>query len=709
MRLKKLSLINWRSLSAAKMPLSNVNFIFGKNNEGKSSIIYGAEYALTNGTSISNDLLTFQKDGTNECGTYVELDEVGSISRYRKTANQINRLNNSPVPDKDISATLEKAFGLDYDTISIMFDSSKFTQMDKKSQKAFLLRLTGIALNAEKIIEYMDAPKLPAQEYVRNEIGDKVLTIDDLESVYNSFYKARKEKNKTFKEVKSTLEVQQKALPQDKPREMQYIKEDLDKIVVALKEIEKTITIYNERMTQKKKLEEVIQKGDENWKIMTDKLNPSIPHEKKDIENIEKDIQNALSEKSALDKEFGILSSSISSISKVLSSYGITVDIDELMSDETLELVEDVATINSENTMLLNEKSTNSQELGSLETNIKNAKGMIEKLSTTKCPLSAAIECNYDKKPMLAEIEKNIQDWNKASETLKKRNTEIDDIVIRNNKILLKKSKNDFIVVENKTKELSEKIEKLNANKKAIEGQIKIVEWMESAKVGLDARKEELANLQIPSIDGLMEKKKEYEEKQAMFLEEQKIAEKYLKDVAAIKDSEKRKDGLQLEVDLLEYLVKEFAPNGVRSRILQKIIAPIQNISNQRLAILSKGYSLEFNFDKDFDILVTNKTGTFPFEQLSISEKLRIQIIIQDAVNCLKNVGIMVIDEVGLLDDENFISLLDLIKEIAPSYGNIFIVGTKDKENVVKVSEHLYNTADDVSVFYLENNEVFKL
>ena len=97
------------------------------------------------------------------------------------------------------------------------------------------------------------------------------------------------------------------------------------------------------------------------------------------------------------------------------------------------------------------------------------------------------------------------------------------------------------------------------------------------------------------------------------------------------------------------------------------------------------------------------------FEQLSVSEKLRIQIIIQDAINCLKNVGLMVIDEVGLLDDGNFIALLDLIKELAPSYGNIFIVGTKEKDKVVSVSEHLYNVADDVSVFYLENNEVSKL
>ena len=709
MRLKKLSLINWRSLSEAKMPLSNVNFIFGKNNEGKSSIIYGAEYALINRTPVSNDLISLQKEGTKESGVFVDIDGVGSISRYRKTASQINRLNEISVPDKDIVSTLQNSFGLDYDTIAIMFDSSKFTMMNKKDQKAFLLRLTGIALNAEKVIEYMDNPTDEAKDIVKREVGDRTLTIDDLESVYNSFYAKRRVVNKDLKDIKSTLKVQQESLPKDKPRELSYIKADLEKVVNALKEIEKTIVIYNERVAQKTKIETSIKKGMENIDIVKAKIDDKIPHTKEDIDKIDKENEVLLKEKSELDKQNGVLSSTITNTLRAITSITPNVTVDNIMSDDSIAIGEDITSLNANTTLLLNEKSANAQELGGLEANIKSAKAMIEKLSTTQCPLSAAIECNYDKKPMLKEINDNIDAWTKKVTTIKKRNEEIDDIVIKNNKIIIKTTKSNLVDVEKKIKELSTKIETNNQNKKVIENQIKCIEWLDNAMVGIDNCKKELNELEVPKIEGLMEKKKEYEDKQAMFVEEQKLAEKYAKDVATIKETKNKCTTLDNNAKLYDYLVNEFAPNGVRSRFLKKIIAPVVDMANKRLDILASGYSLEFNFDKDFDIYVTTKTGKLLFEQLSVSEKLRIQIIIQDAINCLKNVGLMVIDEVGLLDDGNFIALLDLIKELAPSYGNIFIVGTKEKDKVVSVSEHLYNVADDVSVFYLENNEVSKL
>ena len=84
MKIKKISLTNFRSLKRVNCTLGNVNFIFGRNNEGKSSLIYGVEYALSNKSAIASDLATLQRKDTDECSVSIDVERIGNITRYKK-------------------------------------------------------------------------------------------------------------------------------------------------------------------------------------------------------------------------------------------------------------------------------------------------------------------------------------------------------------------------------------------------------------------------------------------------------------------------------------------------------------------------------------------------------------------------------------------------------------------------------------------------
>ena len=136
------------------------------------------------------------------------------------------------------------------------------------------------------------------------------------------------------------------------------------------------------------------------------------------------------------------------------------------------------------------------------------------------------------------------------------------------------------------------------------------------------------------------------------------------------------------EVEIYEYLVAEFSPKGVKQRILEKIIEPIQKHCNKTLSILTDGlYKLEFSFDGEFDILIENKSGKVSHKLLSSSEKQRIGIVIQDAINNLTNANLLFVDDAEMLDDDNFQLLEDLITKLKDKYDSIFVIATTGDES----------------------------
>jgi hypothetical protein len=160
------------------------------------------------------------------------------------------------------------------------------------------------------------------------------------------------------------------------------------------------------------------------------------------------------------------------------------------------------------------------------------------------------------------------------------------------------------------------------------------------------------------------------------------------------------------QVQLYEYLVKEFSPKGVKTRILQQIISPIETYCNEKLAVLTNhSYRVKFELNNGFEVLVENQNGIINLNSLSNSEKMRLGIIFQDAINSLTGVRILFIDNAEILDAENTNLLLELLETVKDNYDSVFIIMTNEDKMVLtslkKISES--------KVFFVEGGVVEEL
>ena len=628
MKVNRVQIKNFRSISEADCSLSKVNFITGANNVGKSSFVNAIEYAMINKCTFANKLqeMRKKKDGNSFDGIAVaaEVTNFGNIMRYCKTGNQINRFNGEVITDTKIEDLFVKEFNFGYPTMEIMFDASRFTSMTPKEQKSFLLKLTGISLNANTIISYMDNPSEEAKVKVREVIQGN-MSIDDFEKVYKQFYSDRTSEKRKLQDIqkrRSGFEnvVSQKIETNETEEE---IKLGLEKLRKEIDECTKIIAVAIEREKAKKELEEKINKGKTNIQLVKDKLDTNVGNSKEDVDRLEKEIV-------ALDKD----------------------------------------------------KTANDRELGACKEAIVRFKKLKEKLNTDKCPLSDRLICNANKQPLIDEFDTQISFYeNKQKELLAK--------------------------IEKETKEIVEKKEIQNKIRKNIEYMI----WIENNTNILKAREEEIKNIEVPNV---VEKKERKEFLQKEWNSRNEILNALLnakKMDKLLKETKAEETKVVNNIVLYEYLVKEFEANGIRSRILKKIIEPLQVEAAKEMEMLESNASLKFSIDGEgFEVLIENETGVVPLEQLSASEKLRAQIVIQDIVNKLTGVGILVIDEASILDKDNFKKLIELLNTIEHSYGTIFVAITTNKKEIQENANLLLSCCNgDSSIFWVEDGTVSKI
>lgn len=309
--------------------------------------------------------------------------------------------------------------------------------------------------------------------------------------------------------------------------------------------------------------------------------------------------------------------------------------------------------------------------------NIKTFESMLKKLSTSSCPLSDQLVCNTDKTPLISEFEKEINE----------------------NKKELEKSLKEG-------KKLKEQSLSINKEKKHIEDQIKIVTDLDEAKERKAKLEKDLSEIKIESTETIDKGIKKYDEKleglsqkiraHETWVKERKTYEKMLKELAEAEE----------EFKLYEYLVQEFGPKGVKSRILEKIIKPIEKHCNQTLSVLTDSiYTIHFDFTNGFDLVINHKSGIVKSNLLSSSEKLRIGIVIQDAINSITGAKLLIIDDAEIMDERNRKLLVNLLEKIEANYDTIIIIATMNKEECELLYDEL---KEDYSVFEVEDGAVYR-
>lgn len=399
--------------------------------------------------------------------------------------------------------------------------------------------------------------------------------------------------------------------------------------------------------------------------------------------NTGRNLLDLRSERDLLNKELGQLEAKRSTI---LNNNNLRKQVEQALKDiGTIEEFPPGVTttsINKEIERLRKDVQLAGEQRDRLTRNIESAtrmKEMLEKtlaeLGKAECPLVAGLKCTTD----MSKSKKTIQ------EQLDIYMNEIKSGEA--GKAMVEKAITDK---EAQIAELQDKKTRLERsliqakNKATLETQLRTLPPEQSTD---DIRKDIVAvSTKISKLDELIEKQSAYD-----------------RAVEERKNNESRLAAIERRHELLQTLVEEFAPNGIKSRMLAKVIGTLQDECNDTLAKLSPGYSLRFDVaDSGLEIYVTTAQGyEVPMENLSTSEIVRLGMVIQYLIARMQGVDIIVVDNLDSCVDETLDALLDAVVDIESLGGcQVIMVKAGDFDEVLK------KPFKDLQRFYVEGGIV---
>lgn len=158
-------------------------------------------------------------------------------------------------------------------------------------------------------------------------------------------------------------------------------------------------------------------------------------------------------------------------------------------------------------------------------------------------------------------------------------------------------------------------------------------------------------------------------------------------------------DKLEVEVADYEGLVKATSEKGpIRTGIISTYLKVFEDICNERSSKVRPEITFEFISQDGVVVLMDNGKGSkLPYESLSGGEKAYMLFIIMDMLNSLCGTNLLLLDELSVIDEKCFDSLLDIVLAYASDYDHIILAAVDHKDTVDSVVSHgipMLNIAD---------------
>ena len=287
------------------------------------------------------------------------------------------------------------------------------------------------------------------------------------------------------------------------------------------------------------------------------------------------------------------------------------------------------------------EKLKNSSSvLGTLRQNLAVLEKSLETIDKPVCPLSEKLVCTTDKSVVKKEISSAVYETKQALK-MQEMNVEAETGGVRELQRQLK-SANDVILRAREAETLTSQIRQIEEN---------LPELPENPGVVEDSDK------LIEEMNGLINLQKRAEE-----------YERYSKALTAHK-------ALQEQLETLEYVVNAFSPKGIiRQSVADYYIGTFEEECNRKAGKLQKNFRIRFENGSGIEIKADTGDGTFRgYASLSGGEKIFVLYLVMDMLSSLTGLGILIFDELSILDREAFASLLSLIRETESDYDMIFL------------------------------------
>src|SRR5579875_873946 len=210
MKIRTLTLKNFRSHQETVLELDRLNFIRGPNGCGKSSIQMALEYLftgrceLTDGAGRGAEALICI--GEKELEVSATFQNGEAICRRRTARSHIVELNGKRVPVDTAQAALEKRFG-PVDVLSAVLNADRFVTMPEAEQKKFLAQV-------------VDAGRIEISQQIRetlcavNQEPPRLASVSDIEAAHRQFYDLRTEATRTLRVLG---QIEKPHIPSDLP------------------------------------------------------------------------------------------------------------------------------------------------------------------------------------------------------------------------------------------------------------------------------------------------------------------------------------------------------------------------------------------------------------------------------------------------------------------------------------------------------------
>ena len=195
MRIRTLTLKNFRSHEETVLDLDRFNFVRGPNGCGKSSIQMALEYLLTGRCEMTDaagrGAEALIRTGAKELAVSATLDGGETICRRRTARSHILELNGNRVPVEVAEDSFEKRFG-PTDVLSAVLNAGRFIEVSESEQKRLLAQVVeaGRVDLPGEIVEAIKAI---------NEEPPKLASVGDIEAAYKRFYDLRTEAGRALK------------------------------------------------------------------------------------------------------------------------------------------------------------------------------------------------------------------------------------------------------------------------------------------------------------------------------------------------------------------------------------------------------------------------------------------------------------------------------------------------------------------------------
>lgn len=194
----------------------------------------------------------------------------------------------------------------------------------------------------------------------------------------------------------------------------------------------------------------------------------------------------------------------------------------------------------------------------------------------------------------------------------------------------------------------------------------------------------ELNNLVIPEIPMTLEdvEADKPEDTSVSYEELEKALNDKLLMYNAYEISNKYKEMLEnaiTETEMLNTITDLFGLKGVRSTILKKALAPVQDIVNRNADYIKKGYKLILIDDEGMNVKIyPDGVTSVPLNRISSGEFILACYLIIGAIHDITGIDILIIDDIDRLDESNVTKFMQIINNDA-RFSNIILSGVNHK------------------------------